>query len=182
MIKFIAPVIFLIVSAGIVYWYVVPQYGQIQSLQSEISQYSDASTQAASAIAKQTTLSAEYASISTADLSRLTEFLPDSADDIGAARNISDIAAEYNVGLQGITVTDSGEQSAGSGGPGGSAPSPYGTITVAFSAAMPYQTFLQFLQSIESSLHFTDISTIQFTAGSAEPYTYSLTLSNYWLN
>jgi hypothetical protein len=184
--KFIAPIVFLLCSIGIVYWYIFPQYQQIQTLQSQLSQYADASTQAATAIQKQGTLVAEYGSITPDQQSRLQEFLPDSADDIAVARNITDLASRYKVQIQNIKINDSSQQNGSSGnnsaGNSGTPASSYGTINLAFSVALPYQTFLQFIQAIEGSLHFTNISGIQFSASAAEPYTYSLTLNNYWLN
>ena len=57
----------------------------------------------------------------------------------------------------------------------------YGTISLTFSVTSSYESFLAFLADIESSQRLVDVSSLAFSAGVDNNYTFNVTIQTYWL-
>ena len=188
--RFITPIILIVVSFALVLWYIIPGYSTIQSLRVQQSQYDQVITRVNADVQKQSDLLNAYNGLDKDNLARLEKLLPDASDNVGALVDLSDVVSSYGVQMTNIQA----EGATGAGAAAGNSnvssvqssssvgTNPYHTLNLSFSVTMPYQQFLSLLGSLESNLYLTDVSSIQFTAAAKDPYTYSLKLALYSLN
>lgn len=172
--KFITPIALIVAALALFFFYVKPQYVQIQKLQAQEDQYNSALDEANQAGTKLAGLVTNYNALSADDLNRLQEFLPDNVDAVTFAVDASNILSRYGVPLQNIKIS----------APATTAPSQntsYNTLSLSFGTSLPYSQFVELLSGIEKNLRFMDISSINFTAPVSEPYTYTVGLKTYWL-
>lgn len=150
-----------------------PTYNEIKGLKVTAASYSDALTNSAELQKQRDELTAKYNAMSPDDLKRLTQFLPDNADNIRLIIDLQKMAQAY-----GMTVSSTKfdamtkEKAAAIANPSALAATSttdlakatreYGTFDLEFSTSGTYDNFLKFLKDVESSLRLTDIESINF--------------------
>ncbi|MDD5318756.1 MAG: type 4a pilus biogenesis protein PilO [Candidatus Pacebacteria bacterium] len=177
--KFITPIILVILAIGIFFGYTDGVYQDVKGLSITKAQLADAQANAAKLRAKRDLLVQDYNNIPDASIQRLQKALPDGVNNVGLVLDINDIASKYGMIIKGIQIN---QETAGSGavvlGPDSK---PYGSITLSFSVTTSYETFQLFLHDLESSLRVVDLTSLSFASNKDNLYTYSLTIQTYWL-
>jgi len=117
-------------------------------------------------------------------LARLQKLLPDTVDNVRLIIDMDEIAKRYgltigNVRLDETKVTKSGAKDSTATITGGE--SGYGTIPMGFSVTADYDTFLSFLEDLETSLRIIDITNIGLKPGANNIYSFDVSLKTYWL-
>ncbi len=174
--KFLTPLIFLLIALGIFIWVINPVYKDIGVLRSDGNQYQMALARAEEAVSKRNELVTRYNNFSDADLQRLQKLLPDNVDNIRLVVDLNSIAAKYGTGIKNIKITENS--------PAGSRDAaadikPYGSLSMTFGVSLSYDNFLRFLTDLQQNLRLTDVTAVDFTAASAGIYDYSITLKTY---
>lgn len=175
--KFILPIFYLLVSLGLFFGYVDPKYDDIKELQAEDKEFSEALERARDLEEIQSQLNSKYNSFSPDNLERLNKLLPDSVNNVRLILDIDKIASTYNLRTRDLRL----EESASGGVVVGSDGREFETATLTFSVEATYETFLQFLLDLESSLRVIDIVSLSFQASEDNIYTFTTNIETYWL-
>ena len=190
--RFIVPIILLALSIGLFVEYTNPAYQSLQAERTLASQYDTALANAKTLDQTRDDLNAKYRAIPQDSLDRLSELLPDNADNIRLIIDIQQMAESYGMTLSSIKFdsnavgapgTAAGQLSAASPASVAQSAKDYGIFNLEFTTTATYANFQSFLKDIESSLRLTDIQSIQFSA--PDPIkgttTFTVQLNTYWL-
>ncbi len=172
----------LLIAIALFFGYVNPAYtGSIAAQEAQIASADNALTAAAAYSAKENQLAAARDQISTANLDRLTTFLPDSVNNVQSILDINALAARSGLSISSIDVgADTPSAAAAQKGlPIGSGP--VGSITILVNATGTYSAFHSFLVGVESSVRLLDVSTLSVKGSDTGVYSYQITLRLYWL-
>jgi hypothetical protein len=200
--KFITPILFILISLGLFFVVVNPLRASVNQLRTDITAYNGALDNSTYLQRTEDKLLETYKNIQPDDKTRLENFLPNTVNNIKFILEVERLANQYNIPIENIkfdsstfsantktkTATNpSGPSVAVASDP--SASNAYGTFEVDFDTQATYDNFLLFLKDLEHNLRLLDIQSISFTSpatnattgGSAPVYTYSLKVQTYWL-
>lgn len=177
MMRFVTPIILIVLAVGVFVWYINPAYGRIKDLRAEEAQYDMALDRSQELIAVRDALLSKYNMIPSEDLNRLRKLLPDHVDNVRLILDMNNIASQYGMTLGSIALTEASAE----GNELGADTSPLGAIDFSFSVRSTYDNFLDFLMDLENSLRIVDIVNISFTTDATPLATYRVTLRTYWL-
>jgi hypothetical protein len=192
MIQKIIPIVMILIAAGIGYGYIYQTYtGPITAAQQQIASYDSALAAADTFNQKEADLTTQRNAISSADLNRLTTYMPDGVDNIQLIVDLDALAARSGVALSGFSIQNNAVPAAGSADAsstpsGGSSPSPQSTsltnsLDLVVTATGTYNAFQSFLTTAEQSSRPLDITSLTLKDSSTGVYTYAITFRIYWL-
>ena len=182
----IVPIIFLVISGLLFFFVIDPIYNGdalanqkgIKDIRQEKAAYEDVLTRARSLQEKRNDLQKRYNAITDTDKSRLEMLLPDTLDNVRLVLDIDQIANRKNLNIQNISVNDGS-------GTDKKAPTPdekgFGSATITFSVAAPYDVFVQFLSDLEDGLRLIDVTALSIDTKNPLAYSYTVTFKTYWL-
>jgi Tfp pilus assembly protein PilO len=182
----ILPLIALLVAAGIFFAYVSPTWsGSIAATREAITLDDQALAAANQYVAQQNALASARNAIDSADLSRLTTFLPDSVDNVGLILDLNALAARSGFSLSNIDVisnTASGAKAASAQqGLPAAGVSPVGSVDLSLSAVGTYASLQSFLAGVERSARLLDVRDLVVKGSETGVYNYQMALRLYWL-
>jgi hypothetical protein len=173
MIRYIAPVMFLLLSVALYLAYIDPMYVEVQKAlvreQELVAYIADAKT----AQSKIDDLKAQYTAFPPGADQALHVLIPDSIDPLRLVVDMDAVIGKLGLVMKGPGVIV--EPSEGS---------PLVKYRVNFSVSAPYSVFRSFLHDLESSLALRDMESIAFTVGGAggTEFTGVNAVHNYNLN
>lgn len=186
----IAPIIFLIASAGIFFGYVDPNYkGRsdflesdyttygVKQLQIEKAQYDNTANNSNEVTSKRDLLTEKKNKITTGDQEKLLKLLPDNIDNVKLILEVSNIAEKRSLTIRNISLGGETKKTTEIGPDD----SPYGTVSLKFNVISSYDNFLKFLDDLENNLRLVDITDISFNSTESGFYEFSFSLNTYWL-
>ena len=191
--RFIIPIILLIISVASFVMFSNPSYQRIKALKAESAQYDQALSNSRKLQEERDTLGQKYNAIPPASLDRLNKLLPDTADNIRLIIDIQRIASAYGISLSSIkfdakqTNSTAPATTLAAGAPADITQSmnDYGTFSLEFGVTTSYDNFLKFMKDLESSLRLTDVQSVTFTtdnsAAGINKTLYTIKLNTYWL-
>jgi hypothetical protein len=180
MTRYIAPVMFLMLSVALYLAYIDPMYIEVQKAlvreQELVAYIADAKT----AQSKIDDLKAQYSAFPPGADQALRVLIPDSIDPLRLIVDMDAVIGKLGLVMKGpgVMVEPSGEGS------------PLVKYRVNFSVSAPYSVFRNFLHDLEASLALRDMGSIAFTVGGAggteftgvnAVHTYSLNITTYSL-
>lgn len=183
--------ILIITSVGLFFGYTDPLYTRaetdpsgpgIKALRAQVAEYNSNLEKAKELREKRDILTKKYNTFTEDQKNQLQKVLPDNIDNIRLIIEINDkIAQAFGMNIRNFK-TDAGSTENSDKKQVGKDTSQYGILTLSFSTTATYDTFLDFLNALQSSLRILDVSNIQFSAGSETGvYDYNVTLKTYWL-
>ena len=194
MIRLITAIITAVIAGGIFFFYTQPAYDIVRADQAQIDQYNQALDKAAQLQQLKQTLLSRYNAFDSGSLDHLQKLLPDHVDNIGLILELDNLAGRYGLALQNVDVSTPSTQAPSAKstvGSLGDANRAYSSLTLTFSTQGSYDSFVQFLSDLQSSLRIVDIVSLTVSpastgsgahAGATQPlYTYQITLRTYWL-
>jgi Tfp pilus assembly protein PilO len=201
MMRFITPIILIIISITLFFSFTNPLYNDISSLKTEVTSYNEALDNSKALENERDKLTAKYNAISPDNLMKLQKLLPDNVDNIRLILEIEQIALPYGMVLRdvkyNVTNTDTTTPANGvvqGGGAVDLANKDYGIFDLEFSVSGSYDNFINFTKDLESNLRIVDISSIDFSSDnvnvnakvnsktpSPEVYKYDFKIKTYWL-
>jgi hypothetical protein len=197
------PFLFILISAGILYFYVYPTYSvTITTANQQIESYNAALAAAEVFTQKEDALVAEKNAIPAPQLARLEEFLPDGVNNIQLILDLNSLAQRSGVSLSNFTVqdnqtpADSSSSGSGSSSSGASTASPSSgggsvssdstsltdSLDLSVTATGTYAAFQTFLAASEQSLRPLDVTSLTLKDSATGVYMYNITYRIYWLN
>jgi Tfp pilus assembly protein PilO len=185
--NYILPILAFAVAIAIFFAYVNPTwFGPIAVAKAAIASDNQALAAANQYTAQQNQLLSERNAIDSADLARLSVFLPDSVDNVGLILDLNALAARSGLSLSNIDVSANTPASSGSANNTGAVPttatSPVSSADLSLSAVGTYPALQNFLQGVEKSARLLDARDIVITGSDTGVYTYKMTLRLYWLH
>lgn len=173
--KGLTPIILIIASVGVGFFYTYPQYQKVQASRLESIQYDGVLAKTAELTALRNDLSNTLTSFSPADLDRISKLLPEKVDTARLILDISGVASKYAIEMKETKTSDVSKTTEGK---------MYKTSTISFNFQTSYEGMVQFVRDLEKSLRMVDVVSISLKPGTgAFPiYDYSITLQAYWLN
>ena len=115
-------------------------------------------------------------------MDRLNKMMPDNIDNVRLIIDVNSIAQSRHITVKNIRTTSSATDSTASAkGAVASSPDKYNVMNLSLTASASYPNFLLFLQDLERSLRFLDVSHMTITANDTGTYDYSLDIKTYWL-
>ncbi len=181
--KSYSPLLLIIVSVGIFFFYIDPNYKELKVLQETKAENEKMMGKAAELRAKRDVLNKKYIAISEAERDQLSKVMPETVDNVRLILDIDNIAQKYGITLRGITVTGGVEDSATQSKQiVDKTDKKNGAITLGFSFSASYDDYKNFLIDLENSLRIVDVTDFTITASdTSNIYDYSLKLNTYWL-
>lgn len=186
----LSAIVALIAAIAIFFMYISPTWnGSIAATKAAIASDDQALSAAQTYVSQQNQLVAERDKISSADLNRITTFLPDSVDNVGLILSLNTLAARSGLSLSNINVANQANASAGSGNPPTSAAAvaaaaggnPIGSVDLSLSAVGTYTALKTFLNGIEKSERLLNVQDLSIAGSDTGVYVYKITLRIYWL-
>ena len=178
MLRQIIPIILVLASLALFFFFIVPQYGGLKEKRSRVASLNEALGNSRQVQAIRDALLTSYNTIADADLDRLIKILPDHVDNVRLIIEIDRIASRNNMILKSVRTQGGAEYIGGTFGPNDT---PYGKIRIGFSLLGRYESLTNFLSEIEQSLRVVDVVDLSFTRGQGDLYEYELELDTYWL-
>lgn len=177
----------LLSAAGVFLSYTKPTYDASGTARTQIAQYDAALTKAAELQQLKQTLLTRYNTFDPAEIERLKKMLPDHIDNVRLILDLDNLAGANGLALQNVVVsTPSGEGQAQTAASAiSSSKQGYDSVTLAFTTVATYETFLQFLSQLQTSLRIVDLVALRLAPSGAgasnQSYTFDITLRTYWL-
>lgn len=199
--KSLGPIMLIIISIGIFFFYVDPEYKKVKELQDEIKANKEVLVVANNLKLKKDELNAKFNQISQLEKENLEKLLPDTVDNVRLIIDINSIANSSSVVIRDINIQSNESNISGDAKKTVSQSSNFnaikeeegiikyvdtskiGVLTFSFSVSAKYEVFLDFLKQLEESLRLIDIRNIEVSRGSENNafYDYKVTFDTYWL-
>lgn len=189
----IIPIFLVIVSVGLFFTVIDPQYAKVEELRAEQERLEGALASARELRETRESLLARYNTFPKNDLDRLQKFLPDHIDNVRLILDIDTIAAAH-----GLIIRDFGFTNAVTA-PESAAPTlaeavnqevptqptgaldPYGSVLMEFSTSASYEVFSAFLRDLERSLRVVDVVSVSVEPSESGGHDITMTIRAYWL-
>lgn len=203
--RFLLPIIFIVVAIAVFMGVISPIYTNIQELTLQAESYNEALANSKRLQARRDELTSSYNQFSRDSVQALEIMVPDSVDNIGLIQEIQRIAlqlgiviknvnfdpnqvqledGEFEEGVKDTTTTNQSLPRRGAVEEN----TLYDTFLLEFTIEGSYQDFVAFLEQLEMNLRIVDISNINFTAtsldaqgGVSDIYDYTFTTKTYRL-
>lgn len=194
--KFILPILFILLSVLTFVFGVNPFYKEVSALKSDIAVYNTALDNSTNLQRTEDSLIKAYNEIKQEDKDRLGNFLPSAVNNIQFVLEIERIANLHNMPIKGIRFESiKGDNVSADSKVVVSAASkdnrPYGVFPVDFTTEGTYEAFILFLKDLEYNLRLVDVKSVSFSVSDisdkmnsgTDPntYRYSLKIETYWL-
>lgn len=177
--KSLTPLILIILAIGSFFIFIDPKFGDIKELQEEIDDNQELIDIAVELRRKREELQDKFNMISPEEREKLEKVLPDAVDNVRLINDINNIANDFGVSLTDISIneasTPTGENVVDKTG------KMYGEINLNFSVSSRYDTFKEFMYSLERSLRLVDIESFSVTVEEGVFYNFKVSLNTYWL-
>lgn len=196
--KSLTSIVLILVSIGIFFFFIDPQYKEIQDLQTEVEENEKTLELAKELRAKRESLRQKFAEISDDEKLSLEKLLPDTVDNVRLIIDINNIAEEYGIVIRNLQLSSEEDTTAETSVVQNEFQgviedstlnyadrSKLGVIAFSFSVSAEYDVFIDFLKDLEEALRIVDVRSITITAASSEDqglfYDYGIKLETYWL-
>jgi len=197
--KYLTPIILILLAIGIFFVLIDPKYKEIQTLQAEVVENEKTLLLARRLTEQREVLRQKYNLISEDEKDYLAKLLPDTVDNVRLIIDINAIAQQFGIVIRNVSINSEVEEGIQTGKiiEQGSSfeglteensvkyvdKSKIGVISFSFSVAAKYDVFIEFLKQLEESLRIVDIRNIEITRSATEGvfYDYKVTMDTYWL-
>lgn len=191
--KFILPGILIALALGIFFTYTSKQYTKVKELRAVNAAYEKAIADSVELIKKRDQVVSAYNSISEQDRQRLERILPDHVDSIRLINDIKSLLARRAVTLKSVktgsanaivgkgNVKENPSASIVSNQPAEDEGDVVKSETLNLQFTTSYDTFLEILRDLESSLRIMEISAVKFTPKDTGQYDFEVDVKTFWL-
>jgi len=178
----IRPIILIIVSVGLFYFYLFPEYVVIENLRAERDKYDNVLEKMGELREARKVAALKLEEFSVTDLDKLEKMLPGRLDLTQLILDLDNIALRHRIIMKDIKTAEIGEEPVGRGEATVSA-KPYKTVSVTFNAETSYANFISFLSDVEESLRVMDVISVKIKTDSENPsvQNYTASIYTYWL-
>jgi len=171
----IASIILIVISAGVFFVNIDPQYKEVQALRVEQTKFNEALDNTDRIKTIKENLDSKLSSFDPIELEKLNKLIPVNVDLVDFAAQINNIAASHGILIKDVKASNSPAQVNTVIGDNTGKVHTNTNITIRFQA--PYTSFLSFVESIEKNLRLADISSVTFNSNNNKINLYDYTLS-----
>ena len=197
----------LLIAAGVFFLYTQPTYDNVKAIQLQIDQYNQVLDKATELKQLRQSLLTRFNEFKPDDLDRLQKLLPDHVDNIRLIMDLDNLAGDFGMTLQNVSISNAPSASASTDQTAisavGASEQKYDSLTMGFTTSSTYADFVRFLEKLESSLRIVDLTSLSISrngssAAAAAPqsktktslssataneptYTFKITIKTYWL-
>jgi Tfp pilus assembly protein PilO len=183
--KSLMPITLVVISLGLFYLHISPQYDGVKVLMAQEGEYQEALEKTEELANRRDELLTTYNSFSQDNLNRLARILPTEVNTVKLVTDLNALAGRYQTTLRRIEVmeevVDNGQVIALDG----DGPKLYYTTTISFQFSSSYENLVLFLKDLERSLQMVDVKSVTFDAPDEQTvtglYDYSVSIQTYWL-
>jgi|SRR3989344_2593631 len=183
--KNITPLILIVLALGIYFTFTRSKLDELKSIRSVNAQYQEAIDNSEKLVKKRDEVRDTYNKITQDDRESLEKMLPDNVDNVRLIIDVNGVAARHGLALKGIKTSTSDDKNSSKpstqSGNTAKGSNTYDTVTLTFSVATNYQTFINFLRDLEASLRIMEISKITLDANDEGIYDYGVEIKTFWL-
>ncbi len=190
--KFLIPILLIIISGTGFFMLVSPKYEEIKILKQEVDAYDNALANSKVLTDERDKLATKYNNINKSDLERLNKLLPDNIDNIRMILEIEKLALYYDMYLKDIKYDDKKENEENvevqAGVQNNNFNSEYGSWDLEFTTEGSYGNFISLLKDIEKNLRLVDVVSVDFVSSDlsgskkdSDNYKYIIKIRTYWL-
>jgi Tfp pilus assembly protein PilO len=172
--------ILILISAGVAYTFITPQYEEVKALRDQASNYQNILDNVAELTTKRDQLLVKYQAIPKSEVDSLAKVLPDHIDTVRLAMDFDSIAAKYGISIKRIEVLEDKQtnnntivQATPRGG--------YNATMMSFNFTASYDSYRKFLHDIEQSLRIIDVKSVAFKTSDVGLYDFQISIKTYWL-
>jgi Tfp pilus assembly protein PilO len=180
--------LFLGAAGGLFFFYTKPAYDGVRTVQTQIDQYDQALNKAAELQRLKQSLLSRYNAFNPADVDRLHKLLPDHVDNVRLVLDLDTLASQHGFALQNVVIDAPGTTAQDEQVSIGPSRQTYDSLTLKFATSGTYPKFVEFINSLESSLRLVDVVALTMdpdASGNGTPtdpvYRFDITLRTYWL-
>lgn len=184
--------ILIVLGIGIYFTFTKAKIAELNEIKVVNDQYQKAMDNANNLIKIRDRLLKDFNNIKPVDIGyKLDKIIPDNVDNVRLIIDVKDdIARNHGLVLKNIKTDSPDNQKKDSKETPINTPQEpmtqsvekYGTVTMSFSVNSSYQTFLDFLKDLESSLRLMDISKLTVAKSeTANTYDFGVEIKTYWL-
>jgi len=166
--------LFIAIAVAVFFVWTRPGLGEITELRAEKAAINDVLSDSRELQEIRDRLLTQYNSIPAADLTRLSNSLPDSAEETKLKVQVSKIAQSSGVLLESFQTKEIATKI------GTASYKQYDEVDLQISFTASYEALISFLQTMEKSLRLMDINEISFSAGDENSYSVSLKAKAYF--
>ena len=180
--QFLMPVILIVISGGLFFTWVDPQYQLIKEKQAEKAKF-DATLEKASQIREfRDDVQKKFNAIDDQSLERLKKMLPTHIDNIRLILDINSVASKRGMDIADIKI-DLDSNSAGVDEIDVTDQGKYGTVGFRFTVVTTYENFKSFIDDLALSLRIVDTTSIEIQTieGEDDFYRFNVGIKTYWL-
>jgi hypothetical protein len=171
--------ILILISAGLFYTFVMPEYSKVQALRAEAAQYQGVLGHVSDLSQKRDALLLKYNAIPQQDIDSLEKILPDNVNVVELALDLDSIASKYGISIKNVQTVKAQDQGATSvvvPVPSG----PYQKANISFSFISTYDNFRKFERDLEQSLSIIDVKTASFNTADSGLDEFQMQIETYW--
>lgn len=177
--NFLAPVLFVLISAALFWGFIDPTYARIKDLRAEEDSYNQALNRSKELLNVRDQLIARFNAFPQTSLARLEKLVPDHVDNVRLILDLDAIAVKYGMRVKNVNI--SSDTTRADRGALGNGDTPYESVVLSFAVSGTYDTFRQFLADLERSLRLVDVVGVSFTTNEVGIYNYTVSIKTYWL-
>ncbi len=185
----IYPTILIVLAIGIYFTVTKGVLSEAKTIKSANNEYVTAIDNAKNLIALRDQVLADFNRLSMEDRLKLEKIVPKSVDGIRLIIDLNNIALGHSFSLRNVKVTAAPIVNAENnlnnvGAENGAvvlAEPILDTVAVTFDLNAPYQQFISFIQTLESSLRILDMTSLKVTVNEDGIYNWNVELKTYWL-
>jgi hypothetical protein len=194
--KIILPILLILISIVVFIFGVNPWYKDVTALKADILVYNKALSSSTELQKTEDSLITSYNEIKQVDKDRLSNFLPNSVNNIQFILEIERIASLHNMPVKNIKFESVKKDATPTNAntiisEDTAAQKEYGVFPIEFTTEGTYASFLPFLKDLEYNLRLADVKSVSFTVpdqsikavAGVDPnvYQYILKVETYWL-
>ena len=181
----ILPIILIVISIGLFYFDIAPQYTTVETLMAQKSQYADAITKVQEVSTLRDELLTKYNGFSADNIARLERLVPENINTVKLVSDLNSVAGTHGITIKSVSVSDDIVDTSQTV-PDTTAPQkPYNTTTISFKFDSTYPDLVTFLQDLEHSLQVVDVKAVTFQVPpdnvNTGVFEYAITIQTYYL-
>ncbi len=179
--KTFTPIILIVLSIGLFFFFVSPKYSTVRSLIDERLQYASAMDSIEEVKMLRDDLEIQLSSMPRATIDRLNRLVPQNINTVRLAADINTVGSSRGLNLINLRVNEDAMDNSGAVAPVSS--KPYRSATISLSVTAPYTGFVAFLEDLEQSLQLINVKSVNFRTASREgnDYQFDLVVETYWI-
>lgn len=187
MTKALTPLLAILVSGAIGFFYVLPLYNDAQAVQVHIDEHRDTIEKASAFNAQLEALLSERNSISARELERLEQLVPDEVEVFARIVDIEALAEVHNLFLSNVSLEQQGDASDTADDLPDAPPTrslsadDFAVTTLHFSVLGSYEQFRAFLAALEQSVSAFEITNVGFDVTEGDLIIFTLSVELYAL-